>query len=317
MKMEKLPIIIIGGPTACGKTDIAIQLAKSIGGEVISADSMQVYRYMDIGTAKATREEMRGIPHHLIDILDPDEDYSVAAFQRLAVEAIEAITAKGKIPIIAGGTGFYLNALLYGTDFIDMEKDENLRGKYQQMAEKQGPAYLHGLLEQVDPAAASAIPFQNVKRVIRALEFFEQTGTRISDHNQRERANRAPRYRAFTVIVSAERPVIYGRINRRVDRMIEKGLLQEVQALMDRGYHENLTSMQGLGYKEIVGYLKGRTTLSEAIELLKQGTRHFAKRQLTWFRRQIDGLWIDGTERSALETAQGLAADFIRYMKND
>lgn len=287
----KQPLIILTGPTAVGKTKASIALAKRINGEIISADSMQVYRHMDIGSAKIRPEEMEGIPHYLIDVLEPEEDFNVVKFQKMAKEAADRIYARGHIPIVVGGTGFYIQALLYDIDFTDSKVEDGFRAEMEQTARIKGAAVLHQMLTEVDPAAAAEIHPHNVKRVIRALEFFHQTGQKISEHNERERQRRSP-YNFRYFVLNDERSRLYERINRRVDKMIEDGLVEEVQELQKRGLKKGMVSMQGLGYKEILEYLDGFCTLEEAVYKIKRDTRHFAKRQITWFKREKDVIWI-------------------------
>ena len=288
----QLPLVIITGPTAVGKTALSVKLAKQLNGEIISADSMQVYRYMDIGSAKVTREEMDGVPHHLIDVLDPKEEFNVVTFQRMAKKALSGIYERGHLPIIAGGTGFYIQALLYDIDFTETQEDNSFRQKLEQQAEKEGPEALHRMLSQVDPESAAVIHANNVKRVIRALEFYEQTGTKISEHNEKERQKQSP-YHFFYYVLTTDRPVLYERIDKRVDLMMDQGLVEEVRRLKEMGCSRELTSMQGLGYKEILAYLDGDICLEEAVYILKRDTRHFAKRQLTWFKRERDVRWLN------------------------
>ena len=290
--MEKKPLIILTGPTAVGKTQASIGLAKAIGGEIISADSMQVYKSMDIGSAKITTEEMDGVPHYLVDVLEPDEEFHVVRFQTMAKEALQKIYANGKIPIVVGGTGFYIQALLYDIDFTESTEDSAFRKQLEEIALKEGSEYLHAMLQKVDPKAAEEIHANNVKRVIRALEFYEQTGLKISEHNEKERQKESP-YNFCYFVLTDERSVLYERINARVDLMLKKGLIDEVRALKERGYTKDMVSMQGLGYKEILDYLNGELSLEEAIYILKRDTRHFAKRQLTWFRREREVTWIE------------------------
>ncbi|MDR2903547.1 MAG: tRNA (adenosine(37)-N6)-dimethylallyltransferase MiaA [Clostridiales bacterium] len=313
--MEKLPIIIIAGPTAGGKTKVSVALAKKINGEIISADSMQIYKYMDIGTAKITKDEMQGIPHYLIDELEPDEAYSVAEFQKRGRAHLHAIAEKGKTPIIVGGTGFYINALLYDNQFTETEKDDKFREKLYALAKEKGSAYIHSRLNDVDPEAAAVIHQNNIKRVIRALEFYEQTNLKISDHNKEEQL-RTSNYAAEIAILSVERPLLYQRIEARVDEMLRTGLVDEVRGLLARGYARTLVSMQGIGYKEIVCYLENEIDFDTAVSELKKATRHFAKRQLTWFHRQIEGAWYDV---SSFENADALAAEiagaFLKSVK--
>ena len=288
----KRPLIILTGPTAVGKTELSISLAKRIGGEIISADSMQVYRHMDIGSAKIRAEEMEGVPHHLIDVLEPSEPFHVVRFQQMARTAMEEIYSRGHIPVITGGTGFYIQALLYDIDFEDTCEDEEYRAGLEKFADEQGAMALHDLLREADPQAAEEIHFNNVKRVIRALEYHHLTGRMISAHNEEQRRKESP-YEFFYFVLNRERGLLYRRIEKRVDLMIEQGLLDEVARLKEMGYDRSYVSMQGLGYKEILAYLDKEMTLEEAVDTIKKGTRHFAKRQLTWFRRERDVIWLD------------------------
>ena len=287
-----LPLIILTGPTAVGKTDLSIRLAKAVGGEIISADSMQAYRHMDIGSAKVTGEEMEGVPHHLIDVLEPTQAFHVVLFQKLAKEAMAEIYGRGHIPVVAGGTGFYIQALVYDIDFTENDGDPAVRARLEETAKAKGAGYLHHMLKDIDPAAADQIHANNIKRVIRAIEFYEKTGTRISDHNEAERKKESP-YDFLYYVLNTDRAALYDRIDRRVDRMVEDGLVDEVRRLADMGCTRDMVSMQGLGYKEILDYLDGRCSLEEAIYILKRDTRHFAKRQLTWFKRERDVRWLN------------------------
>ena len=289
---EKKPLVILTGPTAVGKTALSIKLASEIGGEIISADSMQVYRQMDIGSAKIKPEEMGGIPHHLIDILEPEEEFNVCLFEKLALEAMEQIYERGHIPVVAGGTGFYIQALLYQIDFTEEETDTAYRDKLWQLGEEKGNHYLHELLRKVDPESAEEIHENNRKRVIRALEFYENCGKPISTHNKEQR-QKTSAYNSCYFVLTDDRKKLYERIESRVDQMLSKGLVDEVRTLKERGCNASMVSMQGLGYKEILEYLDGRCSLLEAVEKIKKETRHFAKRQLTWFRREKDVIWID------------------------
>lgn len=286
------PLIILTGPTAVGKTALSIRLAKAIGGEIISADSMQVYRRMDIGSAKITKEEMMGIPHHLIDVLEPDEEFNVTVFQKLAKAAVEEIYSRGNIPIVAGGTGFYIQALLNDIDFTENGEDTSIRDELEALAKEKGAEYLHGMLLAIDPESAEQIHANNKKRVIRAIEYYRQTGERISEHNKRERQKESP-YEFLYYVVNTDRDILYQRIDQRVDEMMKQGLVQEVKELKDSGCTRDMVSMQGLGYKEILDYLQGECTLSDAVYLLKRDTRHFAKRQITWFKRERDVKWLN------------------------
>lgn len=286
------PLIILTGPTAVGKTNLSIRLAKAIGGEIISADSMQVYRGMDIGTAKIKPEEMQGVRHVLIDEFEPDETFNVMVFQQRAKEAIEEMYQKGKVPILAGGTGFYIQAVLYDIQFGQEEPDCACRQKLKGIFEQKGSHYLWEQLKAIDEKSAAHIHENNVKKVIRALEFYARTGTRFSEHNERERNRRSPYHFAYFVL-NMPRDLLYARIDERIDEMLKNGLVQEVETLRKKGYGRELVSMQGLGYKEILDYLDGKISLREAIYRLKRDTRHFAKRQLTWFRRERQVQWLE------------------------
>ena len=291
----KKPLVILTGPTAVGKTKASIGLAKAIGGEIISADSMQVYKQMDIGSAKIKPSEMEGIPHYLLDILEPDEEFHVVLFQQMAKQAIQKIYEKGKIPIIVGGTGFYIQAVLYDIDFSENEKDTSYREELEKLAQTKGAEYLHDRLREVDEKSAQDIHANNVKRVIRALEYFHQTGEKISEHNEEQRKKVSP-YNFSYFVLNDEREHLYERINLRVDQMINEGLVREVQSLKEKGYTRDMVSMQGLGYKEMLDYLDNKCSLEEAVEIIKRDTRHFAKRQITWFKRESDVTWIDKKE---------------------
>ena len=295
MNTEKKPLLILTGPTAVGKTALSIQLAKAVGGEIVSADSMQVYRHMDVGSAKVTKEEMEGIPHYLIDVLEPQEDFNVVTFQTLALQAMNEIYSHGNIPIITGGTGFYIQALLYDIDFKENDEKNPIREELEQLAKDLGekaPEVLHEKLSQIDPEAAKQIHANNIKRVIRAIEYFEQTGEKISEHNEEMHQKESP-YNFLYYVLTRDRKTLYERIDKRVDIMIANGLVKEIEELKAMGCHRGQTSMQGLGYKEILDYLDGSCTLDEAVYILKRDTRHFAKRQLTWFRRERDVRWLD------------------------
>lgn len=288
----KQPLVILSGPTACGKTSLSIDLAKRINGEIISADSMQVYRGFDIGTAKVTEAEKDGIPHYLIDEMDPTEEFNVFEFQSRAIKYIADISSRGKIPMIVGGTGFYIQSVLYDIDFSDESDDKTYRHELETLAEEKGSDYLYQQLMECDPDAAKEIHPNNTKRVIRALEFFHETGQQISEHNRIQQQKESPYNYAYFVL-NRPRHILYERINRRVDLMMQEGLPDEVSGLLEKGYGEDLLSMQGLGYKELVPYVKGQISLEEASDLLKKNTRHFAKRQITWFKREKDTIWID------------------------
>lgn len=300
MENRNRPMIVLTGPTAVGKTETSLQLAKAVGGEIISADSMQVYRYMNIGTAKIRPEQMQGIPHYLVDEWNPDEEFNVMIFQKKVKEYIEDIYSRGKIPILVGGTGFYIQAVLYDIAFTENQGEDRYRRDLQQLAEEQGELFLHEKLRQVDPESAEAIHPNNIKRVIRALEYFHFTGEKFSAHNAVERARKSP-YQFLYVVLNMDRERLYQRIDRRVDQMLEEGLVAEVQALLERGYDRSLVSMQGLGYKEIAAALEGECTLEEAIYRIKRDTRHFAKRQLTWFRREREVVMLDKEKYASVE----------------
>ena len=288
----KKPLIVLTGPTAVGKTSLSISLAKAVNGEIISADSMQVYKGMDIGSAKIRKEEMQGVTHYLVDILEPEEEFHIVKFQELAKAALEEIYAKGKIPILVGGTGFYIQAVTRDIDFTQAEQETSYREELEQFAKEKGAEYLHEKLREVDSKSAENIHANNVKRVIRALEFYHQNGTPISEHNEEQKQQTSP-YNPVYFVLTAPREILYERIDRRVDQMMEEGLLEEVKSLRERGCHRGMVSMQGLGYKEILAYLEGEYPLEEAVRILKRDTRHFAKRQLTWFRREQDVIWVD------------------------
>lgn len=287
-----LPLVILTGPTAVGKSELSLSLAKAIDGEIISADSMQVYCGMDIGSAKLMPSEQQGVPHHLLDILDPKEEFNVVLFQRLAAQAVRDICQRGHIPIVTGGTGFYIQALLYDIDFTENDEDTACRSRLEALAAEEGADILYQQLLAVDPKACETIHKNNVKRVIRALEFYEKTGQRISEHNETQRQNQSP-YRFAYFVLNDERSALYSRIDRRVDQMLENGLEAEVRRLAAQGCTKDLVSMQGLGYKEMLAYLNGELSLEEAVYIIKRDTRHFAKRQLTWFRRERDVIWLE------------------------
>lgn len=291
---QKKPLIILTGPTAVGKTALSIELAKAVNGEMISADSMQVYKLLDIGTAKIKQEEMQGIPHHLIDVLDPTEDFNVFLFQKMAKTALEEIYTKGKIPIVVGGTGFYIQSLLYDIAFEEITESA-YRKELEQYVSLHGAHALHEQLKLIDPVSYDTIHENNVKRVIRALEFYHDTGYPISRHNAEEREKNSPYQYAYFVL-NDDRQKLYDRIELRIDQMLEEGLVEEVRQALTYGCTSDMVSMQGLGYKEIIPYLQGTCSLDEAIYILKRDTRHFAKRQLTWFRRERDVIWVDKTQ---------------------
>ncbi|TCT14993.1 tRNA dimethylallyltransferase [Natranaerovirga pectinivora] len=292
----KKPLIILAGPTAVGKTALSIELAKRINGEIISADSMQVYRGMDIGTAKIKEDEMDGINHYLIDEFDPDDEFNVHIFQQRAKKYIEEIHNKGKIPIIVGGTGFYIQAVLYDIDFTEGEdKSSHYREELTKILEKEGNLYLHNMLADVDIESAKAIHHNNEKKVIRALEYYMTYKEPISKHNEEQRQKKSP-YEYSYFVLTMDREKLYERINYRVDLMFNEGLIEEVKDLKDKGFTKELVSMQGLGYKEVLDYIEGKITLEETKYIIKRDTRHFAKRQLTWFKREKNVKWVDITK---------------------
>jgi tRNA dimethylallyltransferase len=295
--MKDRPLIILTGPTAAGKTKLSIELARSLNGEIISADSMQVYRHMDIGSAKIKPDEMQGIKHYLVDMIEPTEDFNIVLFQKYAKEAIREIYSKGKVPIMVGGTGFYIQSVLYDIDFDKSDEDSGLRSELSRIAEEKGNEYLHDMLRECDPKAAQAIHFNNVKRVIRAIEYYRQTGNKISEHNEVEKEKESA-YDSYYFVLTDEREKLYHNIDIRVDMMIEEGLVDEVRTLVDMGCKRDSVAMQGLGYKEIIDYLDGKITLDDAVYRIKRDTRHFAKRQLTWFRREKNVIWINKTKFS-------------------
>ena len=288
----KKPLVVLTGPTAVGKTKLSIDLAKALGGEIISADSMQVYKHMDIGSAKITEKEMDGVPHHLIDVLSPFEEFHIVRFQEIAKKAVEDIYSRGRIPVFVGGTGFYIQAVTKDIDFTEGEEDKEYREELSRLAAEKGNEFLHEMLRNIDPKSAEEIHANNVKRVIRALEFYKENGFPISQHNEEQKQNETP-YNLAYFVLNAPRELLYERIDRRVDEMMENGLMEEVQKLKDMGCRRDMTSMQGLGYKEILSFLEGEVPLEEAVRILKRDTRHFAKRQLTWFRRESDVIWVD------------------------
>ena len=291
----KKPLIILTGPTAVGKTSLSIKLAKMVNGEIISADSMQVYKEMDIGSAKITQEEMDGIPHHLIDILEPWDEFNVVVFQQKTKQYMEGIYNRGHIPILVGGTGFYIQAVLYDINFSKDDDNHKIREELETLAKEKGAEYLHEELKKIDPVSAGTIHANNVKRVIRALEYYKLTGQKISEHNEEQRQNESP-YDFSYFVLNDHRELLYERIDRRVDEMVVEGLIEEVRKLKSMGYDRSFVSMQGLGYKEIFSFLEGEISLEEAIYIIKRDTRHFAKRQITWFKREKDVIWVNKPE---------------------
>jgi tRNA dimethylallyltransferase len=292
---KKRKLIVIAGPTASGKTATSVALAKRIGGEIISADSMQVYKHMDIGSAKIMPDEMDGVPHHLVDILDPREQFNVNIFQTLAKEAMEGIYQRGHIPILVGGTGFYIQSITRDIDFSETKQDAAVREQVESFYRDNGKEALHEWLKDVDEAAALTIHANNVKRVMRGIEYYLLTGQKISQHNKEQQQKESP-YDLTFFVLNMDRELLYQRIDQRVDFMLEAGLVEEVQQLKVLGVIKGMTSMEGLGYKEIMAYLDGDTSLEEAVYILKRDTRHFAKRQLTWFRREKNVTWVNVDE---------------------
>ena len=306
------PLVILAGPTAVGKTELSIRLAKRINGAIISADSMQVYKYMDIGSAKIMPDEMEGVKHYLIDELDPSDEFNIVRFQQMAKDALKEIYANGQIPIVAGGTGFYIQALLYDIDFTHQDSDEAFRKEMADYAAEYGAEALHEKLKEIDPVSYKTIHANNTKRVIRALEYYRMTGQPISAHNEQEHQKVSPYNFAYFVLTD-DRKHLYDRIDYRVDLMMKKGLVDEVKNLYDMGYHKDMVSMQGLGYKELLSYLDGECSLEEAVYIIKRETRHFAKRQLTWFRRERDVIWLD---KAAYQyNDQQILADMCRMLQ--
>lgn len=311
--MKKIPIIVVAGPTASGKTSLGIAVCKKFGGEVISADSMQIYKGMDIATAKPTAEETDGIPHHLIDIIDPEERFSVAEFKRLAQEKIADIVSRGKIPVIVGGTGLYIDNLAQNIELADSEVDLELRQKLTERAENEGVDSLIEELNAIDPEYVAKLKEINTKRIVRALELWHTAGITVTEQNRRSRLNESPYRVCYLCLDAHDREILYSRINTRVDQMVEDGLLREAEQFLE---NKGITSAQAIGYKELIPYFNGEKTLQEALDSLKQSTRRYAKRQLTWFRRNEKAihLYIDGYENSAAlcDAAFDIIKDFLK-----
>lgn len=288
----KPTVYVIGGPTASGKSNLAVELAKRINGEIISADSMQIYKDMNIGTAKITLEEMQGINHYLIDFVSPDERYSVSSFKKDAEKAIEAILAKGKVPIIVGGTGLYIDSLILGIEFQDEKIDTKYRESLNKIAEEQGLQKLYNMAQAIDPVAMKKISENDKKRIIRVLEIYHKTGkTKTEQELESRKSEIKYNYKLFAITM--DRQVLYEKIEKRVDKMIEQGLIDEVQGILNK-YQKFPTAMQGLGYKEVVEYLENKITKEEMVQKIKKETRHYAKRQLTWFRKNKNIIWLNG-----------------------
>ncbi|AJD29729.1 tRNA (adenosine(37)-N6)-dimethylallyltransferase MiaA [Clostridium sporogenes] len=307
-------LLILAGPTAVGKTDISIKLAKKLNGEIISADSMQIYKYMDIGSAKITKEEMKDIPHHLIDVVAPHEEFNVASFKTLAEKCIKDIWTRGKLPIIAGGTGLYINSLIYNYDFTDADRDENYREYLNKLSEDKGKEYVHSLLKDIDKESYEKLYPNDFKRVVRALEVYKITGKSISEYTkENEKKLYDIPYNVNYFVLNMNREVLYERINKRVDIMMDKGLIEEVKKLESMGYTPDMQSMKGIGYKEILFYLKGDISLDEAIYLIKKGSRNYAKRQLTWFRKDKRSIWIDKDKYRSEEEIVDKIIKMVKY----
>lgn len=293
--MKKKKLVVLTGPTAVGKTKLSIELAKRIGGEIISADSAQVYKYMDIGSAKIRPEEMEGVTHYLVNELEPSEEFNVVVFQQKTKQYMQEIYERGHIPILVGGTGFYIQSVLYDINFSVDDDNHQIREELEKLAAEKGAEYMHAKLRKIDPASADAIHANNIKRVIRALEYYKLTGQKISEHNEEQRQNESP-YNFSYFVLNDHRELLYERIDRRVDEMVTEGLVEEVKRLQEMGYDRSYVSMQALGYKEIFSFLEGEISLDEAIYIIKRDTRHFAKRQITWFKREKEVIWVNKPE---------------------
>jgi len=285
-------LLVLAGPTAVGKTELSIKLAKTLNGEIVSTDSMQIYKHMDIGSAKISKEEMQGIKHHMIDIIDPSDKFTVSDYKNMATKAIEDILLRKKVPILTGGTGLYINSVTCKMDFTEADSDEEYRKELESLAEKKGNEFIHNMLKDIDPISYKEIHYNNRKRVIRALEVYKLTGKAFSSFNAGEEFYKS-KYNIKYYVLTMDRIKLYERINKRVDIMIESGLLEECIKLKNMGYNSSMQSMQGIGYKEIFYYLENKITLEEAIEMIKKGTRNYAKRQLTWFRRDPRAIFIN------------------------
>ncbi|EEH97892.1 tRNA (adenosine(37)-N6)-dimethylallyltransferase MiaA [Clostridium tertium] len=306
----KEKVLVIAGPTAVGKTDLSIKLAKELNGEIISTDSMQIYKYMDIGSAKITKEEMCGVPHHMIDVVDPSTPFSVADYKEMAQKCIDDIISRGKLPILTGGTGLYINALTCNMNFTEAENDLKYRSELEELAEKHGNEYIHNMLKDIDPISYKEIHYNNRKRVIRALEVYKLTKKPFSSFNAGEEFYNGP-YDVTYYVLNMDREKLYNRINLRVDMMMDKGLLEECIKLKEMGYNSSVQSMQGIGYKEIFYYLENKISLNEAVEMIKQGSRNYAKRQLTWFRRDPRAIILDKDIFSEDEIFKRIVGEFL------
>ena len=305
------PLIILTGPTAVGKTDLSIQLAKAVDAEIVSADSMQIYKYMDIGSAKVTEEEMQGVKHYLVDEIEPDMPFSVSEYKRIAEEYIDEISSRGKNVIVTGGTGLYLNSLIYDMDFGKSDANQELREELNKELEENGPAYMYEKLVSLDKEAAERIHPNNTKRVIRAIEV-AMSGEKMNDFSKDLRYNK--KYRPIVIVLNRDRQALYDRINLRVDIMLKNGLIEEVKGLLEKGYTKDMISMQGIGYKEIIKYFDGEYTLDEAIEIIKRDSRRYAKRQLTWFRRYEDAKWFEIDKFDSAEELKDAVVSYVKEM---
>lgn len=305
------PLIILTGPTAVGKTDLSIQLAKAVDAEIVSADSMQIYKYMDIGSAKVTEEEMQGVKHYLVDEIEPDMPFSVSEYKRMAEEYIDEISSRGKNVIVTGGTGLYLNSLIYDMDFGKSDANQELREELNKELEENGPAYMYEKLVSLDKEAAERIHPNNTKRVIRAIEV-AMSGEKMNDFSKDLRYNK--KYRPIVIVLNRDRQALYDRINLRVDIMLKNGLIEEVKGLLEKGYTKDMISMQGIGYKEIIKYFDGEYTLDEAIEIIKRDSRRYAKRQLTWFRRYEDAKWFEIDKFDSAEELKNAVVSYVKEM---
>ena len=305
------PLIILTGPTAVGKTDLSIQLAKAVDAEIVSADSMQIYKYMDIGSAKVTEEEMQGVKHYLVDEIEPDMPFSVSEYKRMAEEYIDEISSRGKNVIVTGGTGLYLNSLIYDMDFGKSDANQELREELKKELEENGPVYMYEKLVSLDKEAAERIHPNNTKRVIRAIEV-AMSGEKMNDFSKDLRYNK--KYRPIIIVLNRDRQALYDRINLRVDIMLKNGLIEEVKGLLEKGYTKDMISMQGIGYKEIIKYFEGEYTLDEAIEIIKRDSRRYAKRQLTWFRRYEDAKWFEIDKFDSAEELKDAVVSYVKEM---
>ena len=301
-------ILVLAGPTAVGKTELSIRLAKALNGEIVSTDSMQIYKGMDIGSAKITEEEMQGVKHHMLDVVEPDKAFSVADYKDMAEKAIKDILSRGKLPILTGGTGLYINALTCNMNFTESEKDDEYRDELSKLMDEEGPEYVHNMLKEIDPISYEAIHTKNRKRVIRALEVYKLTGKPFSSYNAGDDLYKS-KYDVHYYVLNMDRAKLYERINKRVEIMYEKGLLDECIKLKKLGYTSSMQSMQGIGYKEVLLYLDGLITLEESMDMVKQGSRNYAKRQLTWFRKDPRAVFLNKDEMSDDEILDKIVND--------